>query len=218
MINLDFKEIFTCFMILFAVIDIIGSIPIIVDLRLRVGHIQSEKASIIAGTIMLIFLLVGERLLGFLGVDVNSFAVAGALILFFIALEMILGIELYKQEEEEEKALSATVFPIAFPLVAGPGSLTTLLSLRANYNWQNIVIAILLNVIFIYIVLKTSKVIEKVIGTNGIKIIRKVFGVILLAISVKMFASNVHGLISKFDAKQKAQQTEVLINSNTKNK
>ncbi len=205
-------------MILFAVIDIIGSIPIIVDLRLRVGHIQSEKASIIAGTIMLIFLLIGERLLGFLGVDVNSFAVAGALILFFIALEMILGIELYKQEEEEEKALSATVFPIAFPLVAGPGSLTTLLSLRANYNWQNIVIAILLNVIFIYIVLKTSKVIEKFIGSNGIKIIRKIFGVILLAISVKMFASNVHGLISKFDEKDKAQQTEVLINSNTKNK
>ncbi len=207
--NLDFKEIFTCFMILFAVIDIIGSIPIIVDLRLRVGHIQSEKASVIAGAIMIIFLLVGQRLLGFLGVDVNSFAVAGALILFFIALEMILGIELYKQEEEEEKALSATVFPIAFPLVAGPGSLTTLLSLRANYDWQNIIVAILLNVIFIYAVLKTSKVIERVIGTNGIKIIRKVFGVILLAISVKMFASNVHGLISKFETKKKAQ-TEIV--------
>ncbi len=207
--TLNFKEIFTCFMILFAVIDIIGSIPIIVDLRNRVGHIQSEKASIIAGSIMILFLLVGERLLGFLGVDVNSFAVAGALILFFIALEMILGIELYKQEEEEEKALSATVFPIAFPLVAGPGSLTTLLSLRANYDWQNIVVAILLNVIFIYVVLKTSKVIEKLIGNNGIKIIRKVFGVILLAISVKMFASNVHGLISKFETKEKAQ-TEII--------
>ena len=192
--NFNLKEVFTAFMVLFAVIDIIGNVPIIIDLRKKVGHIQSEKASIIAGIIMVVFLFVGQRLLGFIGIDVNSFAVAGAFILFFIALEMILGITLYKEDEEE--ALNATVFPIAFPLIAGPGSLTTLLSLRAEYAWENILVAIFFNVIFIYLVLKTSSKIEKLIGTNGIKIIRKVFGVVLLAISVKLFAANIKILLS----------------------
>lgn len=193
--NFSIKEIFTAFMVLFAVIDIIGNIPIIIDLRKKVGHIQSEKASIIAGIIMVVFLFVGQRLLGFLGVDVHSFAVAGAFILFFIALEMILGITLYKEDDEEE-ALNASVFPIAFPLIAGPGSLTTLLSLRAEYSWENILIAILLNVLVIFIVLKTSRRIERFIGPNGIKIIRKIFGVILLAISVKLFATNIKILLA----------------------
>lgn len=192
--DFNFKEIFTAFMILFAVIDIVGNIPIIIDLRKKVGHIQSEKASIIAGVIMVIFLFVGQRLLGFLGVDVHSFAVAGAFILFFIALEMILGITLYKEDEDE--ALNASVFPIAFPLIAGPGSLTTLLSLRAEYSWENILVAILLNVLVIFIVLKTSSRIERFIGQNGIKIIRKVFGVILLAIAVKLFAANIKMLLA----------------------
>ncbi|CAM1362086.1 MarC family protein [Tenacibaculum xiamenense] len=192
--NFSIKEIFTAFMVLFAVIDIIGNVPIIIDLRKKVGHIQSEKASIIAGVIMVVFLFVGQRLLGFIGIDVNSFAVAGAFILFFIALEMILGITLYKEDEEE--ALNATVFPIAFPLIAGPGSLTTLLSLRAEYAWENILVAIFLNVLFIYVVLKTSSRIEKLIGANGIKIIRKVFGVILLAIAVKLFAANIKILLT----------------------
>lgn len=193
--SFNVKEIFTAFMVLFAVIDIIGNIPIIIDLRKKVGHIQSEKASVIAGVIMVVFLFMGEKLLGFLGVDVHSFAVAGAFILFFIALEMILGITLYKEEDEDE-ALNASVFPIAFPLIAGPGSLTTLLSLRAEYSWENILIAILLNVLVIYIVLKTSKSIERIIGQNGIKIIRKVFGVILLAIAVKLFATNIKLLLT----------------------
>ncbi|WP_440879648.1 MarC family protein [Tenacibaculum sp. C7A-26P2] len=192
--NFILKEIFTAFMVLFAVIDIVGNVPIIIDLRKKVGHIQSEKASIIAGLIMIVFLFAGQRLLGFIGIDVNSFAVAGAFILFFIALEMILGITLYKEDEEE--ALNATVFPIAFPLIAGPGSLTTLLSLRAEYAWENILVAVLFNVLFIYIVLKTSARIEKLIGANGIKIIRKVFGVILLAISVKLFAANIKILLA----------------------
>ena len=157
-------------MVLFAVIDIIGNIPISIDLRKKVGHIQSEKASVIAGVIMVVFLFAGQRLLGFIGIDVNSFAVAGAFILFFIALEMILGITLYKEEEDE--ALNASVFPIAFPLIAGPGSLTTLLSLRAEYAWENILVAIFLNVVLIYVVLKTSSKIEKFIGPNGIKIIQ----------------------------------------------
>lgn len=192
--ELNFKQIFTAFMVLFAVIDIIGNIPIIIDLRKKVGHIQSEKASIIAGIIMIIFLFVGERLLNFIGVDVNSFAVAGAFILFFIALEMILGITLYK--EEESNAITASVFPLAFPLIAGPGSLTTLLSLRAEFRIENIIVAVIVNVIVIYIVLKTSSKIERVIGPNGIRIIRKVFGVILLAIAVKLFTANITALLA----------------------
>ena len=190
--SLNFKEIFTAFMVLFAVIDIIGNIPIIIDLRKKVGHIQSEKASIIAGGIMIIFLFLGQSLLSLIGIDVNSFAVAGAFILFFIALEMILGVTLYK--DDGEGAITATVFPLAFPLIAGPGSLTTLLSLRAEFAIQNIIIAVILNVFFIYVVLKTSSKIERIIGPNGIKIIRKVFGVVLLAIAVKLFANNIKAL------------------------
>ena len=190
--NFNIKEIFTAFMVLFAVIDIIGNIPIVIDLRKKAGHIQSEKASLIAGVIMIIFLFLGKSLLALIGVDVNSFAVAGAFILFFIALEMILGITLYK--DDESSAITASVFPLAFPLIAGPGSLTTLLSLRAEFNIENIIVAVLLNVLVIYIVLKTSTKIEKMIGPNGINIIRKIFGVILLAIAVKLFAANIKEL------------------------
>ena len=189
--NFNFKEIFTAFMILFAVIDVVGNIPIIIDLRKKVGHIQSEKASIIALFIMIVFLFLGKSLLNLIGIDVNSFAVAGAFILFFIALEMILGITLYKDDEGASASITASVFPLAFPLIAGPGSLTTLLSLRAEYYLENIIVAVLLNVILIYVVLKTSSKIERFIGPNGIKIIRKIFGVILLAISVKLFATNI---------------------------
>ncbi len=190
--QLNFKEIFTAFMVLFAVIDVIGNIPIIIDLRKKVGHIQSEKASIIAGIIMIVFLFLGERIFSLIGIDVNSFAVAGAFILFFIALETILGITLYK--EDENTALTASIFPLAFPLIAGPGSLTTLLSLRAEFRLENIIIAVIFNVVFIYIVLKTSARIERLIGKNGISIIRKIFGVILLAIAVKLFATNIKAL------------------------
>ncbi|TCK65021.1 multiple antibiotic resistance protein [Winogradskyella wandonensis] len=187
--ELNFKQIFTAFMVLFAVIDIIGNIPIIIDLRKKVGHIQSEKASIIAGVIMIAFLFLGKSMLSLIGIDVNSFAVAGSFVLFFIALEMILGITLYKDNGDD--AITASVFPLAFPLIAGPGSLTTLLSLRAEFRTENIIVAVIINVIFIYIVLKTSAKIERAIGKNGINIIRKVFGVILLAISVKLFAANI---------------------------
>ncbi len=190
--QLNFKEIITAFMVLFAVIDIVGNIPIVIDLRKKVGHIQSEKASIISGVILIAFLFLGKSILNLIGIDVNSFAVAGSFILFFIALEMILGITLYKQEEHT--AMSASVFPLAFPLIAGPGSLTTLLSLRAEFRTENIIVAVILNVIVIYIVLKTSAKIERAIGKNGIDIIRKVFGVVLLAIAVKLFAQNIKAL------------------------
>lgn len=189
--NFDFKEIITAFMVLFAVIDIIGNIPIVIDLRKKSGHIQSGKASLIAGIIMIVFLFLGKSLLNVIGVDVNSFAVAGSFILFFIALEMTLGITLYK---DDGSSMTATVFPLAFPLIAGPGSLTTLLSLRAEFSIENIIVAVLCNVVVIYIVLKTSSKIERIIGANGIAIIRKIFGVILLAIAVKLFAQNIKAL------------------------
>jgi len=191
--NFNLKEIFTAFMVLFAVIDIVGNIPIIIDLRKKAGHIQSEKASVIAGVIMIIFLFVGESILKLVGIDVHSFAVAGAFILLFIALEMILGITLYKQDEES--SLNATVFPLAFPLIAGPGSLTTLLSLRSEFHIENIILAVIINVLLIFIVLKTSSKIERYIGQNGINITRKIFGVILLAIAVKLFTSNIKFLL-----------------------
>ena len=191
--NFNIKEIFTAFMVLFAVIDIVGNIPIIIDLRKKAGHIQSEKASIIAGIILIVFLFLGKSILNLIGIDVNSFAVAGAFILFFIALEMILGITLYKQEEGS--SMNASVFPLAFPLIAGPGSLTTLLSLKSEFHTENIIIAVIVNVVVIFIVLKTSNRIERFIGQNGIDIIRKVFGVVLLAIAVKLFTSNIKFLL-----------------------
>lgn len=192
MMEINFKEIVTATMVLFAVIDIIGSIPIIIDLRVKFGHLHSGKASLVASVIMIAFLFLGKSILNLIGIDVNSFAVAGSFILFFLALEMILGISLYKEEETNAKTVS--IFPLAFPLLAGPGSLTTLLSLRAEFSTINIVIAIIINTIFLYAVLKTSVKIEKIIGKNGINIIRKVFGVVLLAIAVKLFTSNIQGL------------------------
>lgn len=186
------KEIITCTMVLFAVIDIIGSTPIIIGLRQKVGHIQSEKASLVAGIIMIGFLFLGESILNLIGIDVNSFAVAGALIIFFLALEMILGIQFYKDESPE----TASIVPIAFPLIAGAGTLTSLLSLRAEYDVANIIAAIIINIAIVYTVLKSSKRIERVLGKSGINIIRKVFGVVLMAIAVKLFAGNVQELFA----------------------
>ncbi|MEZ7499046.1 MarC family protein [Flavobacterium sp. Arc3] len=191
MMDVDLREIATVGMVLFAVIDILGSIPIIVDLRTKVGHIQSEKATVVAMIIMIMFLFVGEELLNIIGIDVNSFAVAGAFVLFFLALEMILGIRLYKDEEESK---TASIVPIAFPLIAGAGTMTTLLSLKSQYHTINIIIAILLNMILVYLVLKASSKIEGMLGKSGLGVIRKIFGVILLAIAVKLFAANVKGL------------------------
>ena len=189
-LGINWKDIFTISMILFAVIDIVGSIPISVNLRNKMGQIQSDKATIVAAIIMISFLFVGEEILKLIGIDANSFAVAGSFVLFFLALEMILGIQLYK----EDNPSTASIVPIAFPLIAGAGTMTTILSLRAVYDKINIIIAILINVILVYGVLKSSGKIERLLGNNGLGVIRKIFGVILLAIAVKLFAANVKGL------------------------
>lgn len=187
---INVKEMFTAGMVLFAVIDIVGSIPIIIDLRKKVGHVQSGKASVVAAIIMVVFLFVGKEILNLIGIDVNSFAVAGSLILFFLALEMILGISLYKDDAPE----TASIVPLAFPLIAGAGTLTSLVSLQAEYATVNIIAAIIINIIFVYAVLKSSSKIERILGNQGISVIRKVFGVVLLAISVKLFAANIQSL------------------------
>lgn len=173
-------------MILFAVIDIMGSIPLIISLRKKVGHIQSEKATLVSAGIMILFLFLGEHILQYLGVDVNSFAVAGAMVLFLLALEMILGVDFFKGDEPK----SASIVPIAFPLVAGAGTMTTLISIRAEYAASSIVIAILINCLMVFIVLKSAAWLERKLGTSGINVLRKVFGVILLAIAVKLFSEN----------------------------
>ena len=188
--QLDIREIITVGMVLFAVIDIVGSIPIIVDLRAKFGHIESEKASLASGFIMIVFLFVGEELLKLIGIDVNSFAVAGSFVLFFLALEMILGIRIYRDEE----ASSASIVPLAFPLIAGAGTMTTLLSLKSQFHTINIIIAIILNILLVYVVLKSSSKIERMLGKDGLGVVRKTFGVVLLAIAVKLFAANVKGL------------------------
>lgn len=191
MLALDLREIFTAGMILFAVIDIVGNIPLIISLREKVGHIQSEKASLVSAIIMVAFLFVGEEILKLIGIDINSFAVAGSFIIFFLAIEMILGISLYKDDEPE----TASIVPLAFPMIAGAGTMTSLLSLRAEYHVINIIIAIVINILIVYVILKSSKRIERILGRTGINIIRKVFGVILLAIAVKLFATNAPNII-----------------------
>ena len=191
-INFDFKEIFTAGLVLFAIINPIGNIPIIISLKEKVGHIQSEKASIVAGFIMIGFLFLGKTILSLIGIDVNSFAVAGSLIIFFIALEMIMGVSIYKNDIPE----TASIVPIAFPIIAGPGSLTTLLSLRAEFELINIIVAVLLNISIVYIILKSTNLMSQIIGKSGIAIIQKVFGIILLSIAVKLFATNIGQIIN----------------------
>ena len=185
------KEVLTASMVLFAVIDIIGSIPIIISLSEKAGHIQSEKASLVSALIMIAFLFIGEQILSLIGLDVNSFSVAGSLVILFMALEMILGIKLFTEEPPEV----ASVVPLAFPIIAGAGTMTSLLSLRAEYEMINIIAAIVINILIVYIILKTSGKLQKILGKTGISIIRKVFGIILLAIAVKLFATNVGKIV-----------------------
>ena len=185
---LDFKHILTVSIILFSVIDILGSVPIVIDLRKKYGKIYSGKATIIAGTIMIVFLFVGESILSFMGLDIGSFAVAGSVVIFLIGLEMVLGTEIFKSDTSENT--SASIVPLAFPMIAGAGTLTTLLSLRAEFHELNITIGILLNLAFIYLALKMSTWMERKIGQSGFNVLRKVFGIILLAIAIKLFKNN----------------------------
>ena len=189
---MNLADILSVSMVLFAVIDIIGSIPIIISLRDKVGHIQSGKATFAATAIMILFLFVGEDLLALFGVNVASFAVAGSMVLFFLALEMILGVRIYREAEPE----SASIVPIAFPLIAGAGTLTTLISIRSEYAWQNILVAILINAGLVYVVLKNTRHLERWLGKNGIAVVRKVFGIILMAIAVRLFTGNISSLIA----------------------
>ena len=186
--DIAIKEILTITFTLFAVIDILGSIPVLASLRIKMGgEIRSMQATIVSGGLMIGFLLIGKQFLDFLGLDVHSFAVAGSIVIFIIGLEMILGLEFFKPDSNPK---SGSVVPIAFPLIAGSGTLTTIMSLKANYYDANILIGILINCIVIFLVLKSLKWIEKMLGPNGMVVIRKFFGVILLAIAVKIFGTN----------------------------
>jgi multiple antibiotic resistance protein len=184
--HFDIIEILAAFMVLFAIIDIPGSIPIIIDIKAKTGNVYPWKVTIVSFLILLAFLFIGSPLLGIFGIDVSSFAIAGSFIIFLIAMEMILGIELFKQDSHG----SGAVFPIAFPLIAGAGSITTILSLKAEYYTINIFIALVLNMVIIYLVLHLTKFFEKILGHGGLQILKKVFGVILLSIAIKLFLTN----------------------------
>jgi multiple antibiotic resistance protein len=185
---IDFKQILSVSLILFSVIDILGSIPIIINLRKKVGHIQSGKATIVAGILMIAFLLVGKGILNLFGIGVEDFAIAGSLIIFALGAEMILGVELFKPDPEA--TASASIVPIAFPLIAGAGTLTTILTLKAEFEQINIAIGILLNLIFVFIVLKSTNWLERKLGKTGVDVLRRIFGIILLSIAVKIFKTN----------------------------
>ncbi|QXU44328.1 MarC family protein [Pedobacter sp. D749] len=182
----NLSEIISTTMVLFAIIDILGAIPVVIELRRKAGHIESEKASLVAAGLMILFLFVGESLLKVIGLDVESFAIAGSFVIFFIAMEMVLGLTIFKEEAPE----TVSIVPLAFPLIAGAGTMTTLLSLKTEYHTQNILVGIILNMLFVYFVLKNTNRLEKLFGKSGLNILRKAFGVILLAIAIKLFRNN----------------------------
>lgn len=182
----NFLDIFTVFMVLFAVIDITGSIPIILEIRRKAGEISPLRTTLVAFLLMLIFLFLGEPLLNLFGVDVSSFAIAGSLVIFIIGLELVLGIEIFHYE----KSKSAAIVPVAFPLIAGAGSMTTLISLKSEYVIWDILAALILNMVFVFVVLRATNFFERILGDTGIQILKKAFGIILLAIAIKLFLAN----------------------------
>jgi multiple antibiotic resistance protein len=184
--HFDIIEILAAFMVLFAIIDIPGSIPIIIDIKSKSGDVKSAKVTMVSFLILLAFLLIGSPLLGIFGIDVSSFAIAGSFIIFLIAMEMILGVDIFHNESHG----GGSIFPIAFPLIAGAGSITTILSLKAEYQTINIFIALVLNMVVIYLVLRLTSIFERILGAGGLQILKKVFGVILLSIAIKLFISN----------------------------
>ncbi|MEM1121492.1 MAG: MarC family protein [Bacteroidota bacterium] len=192
---MDFKEVLSVFLILFSVIDIPGNVPIIISMKKKGKIIKPIRATLVAGSLMIAFLLLGESILGLFGIDVQSFAIAGAIIIFLIAIEMVLGITLFKEPEEEEDTGSSSIVPVAFPLIAGAGTMTTIISLKAEFQQVNILIGIIVNLIIVFVVLRTSDWIQRKLGAGGEAILRKAFGIILLAIAIKLFKSNI-GAIS----------------------
>lgn len=182
----DLKEIFSVTLILFSVIDILGSVPIIINLRKKVGHIQSGKATLAAGVLMLLFLVIGKSILSLFGIGVEDFAIAGALIIFALGSEMILGIELFKPDPDASTT-SASIVPIAFPLIAGAGTLTTILTLKSEFSQWNIAIGIIINLGIVYLVLKSTNWLERKLGKTGLDVLRRIFGIILLSIAIKIF-------------------------------
>ncbi len=183
------SEILTVSFALFAVIDVLGSVPILISLKNKMGGINAMKATAVSGILMLIFFFFGEQFLHVLGLDINSFAIAGSIVLFILALEMILGLEIFKGDNN---AKAGSVVPIAFPIIAGSGTLTTIMSIKSIYHHYNILIAILINLVVIYVGIKSLDWLEKMLGPSGILVVRKFFGVILMAIAVKMFRTNFH--------------------------
>ena len=188
----DFKSLLTASFTLFAIIDIIGAIPVLISLKNKMGAIRELRATLISGGLMILFLFLGEPFLNLLSLDVGSFAVGGSIVIFILGLEMVLGAEFFKSEKDVR---AATVVPIAFPLIAGSGTLTTIISLKAIYTYTTVFLAILVNLVIVFLVLKSLQFIERMLGPAGLIAVRKFFGVILLAISVKIFATNAHGLI-----------------------
>lgn len=190
--KINLTEILSATMVLFAVIDIIGSIPIILNVKKKAGRVYPLKATFVAMILMLAFLFIGEQIINFIGIDVYSFAIAGSFVLFALAFEMILGVHLFKDDDTPPKV--ASIVPLAFPIIAGAGTMTSILSLRAEFEAINIVFAIFLNLILVFIVLKLTNKIEHFLGVAGMAILRKVFGIILLAIAIKLFSSNIKHL------------------------
>ena len=191
----DFQELISAFIVLFAVIDIIGAVPIILDLKQKGRSVNASQATLIAAGLLLAFFFAGDMILKLFQVDIASFAVAGAFVIFLMSIEMILDIEVFKNIGPIKEA---TLVPLVFPLLAGAGSFTTLLSLRAEYATVNILLALVLNMVWVFIVLKMTDRIERLLGKGGIYIIRKFFGIILLAISVRLFTANLTLLIEQF--------------------
>jgi len=206
-INFDLKSIGVTTMVLFAVIDILGSIPIIISIKEKAGgKIFPLRASLVALGIMVLFLFLGESILNVIGLDTESFAVAGSFVLFFMALEMILGISIFKDSDDGASPKVASVVPLAFPIIAGAGTMTSLVSLRAEYSVQDILVSILINIIVVFVVLLLTKRIEKLLGKGGIAIIKKVFGIILLAIAVKLFTENLYHMIDVLEGTKEVVQ------------
>jgi multiple antibiotic resistance protein len=184
--HIKLLDVFSVFMVLFAVIDITGAVPFILELKRKSGEIEAGKATVVAYIILLLFLFIGEPFLKLFGVDIRAFAIAGSFVLLFLGLEMVLGIEFFKFESIK----NTSIFPLAFPLIAGAGSMTTIISLKAAYDLWTIFFALSLNMIIVYLVLKATKVVERILSPTGILIMTKVFGIILLAIAIRLFLSN----------------------------